>query len=176
MTALPPTPSRARAATASLVLVSLVLVSLAALTACGGGSGTRTETSPQPGTPGAPSGTTSANSTPANTINERDLQNSQYGRMEDMLGRVPGLQVLRNDNGGFTLRIRGIQTFRGDGEPLIVIDGMQVRTGGIASTLSAIHPRDVTRVEVLKDAGSTAFYGSAGVNGVVVITTRRGRS
>jgi len=149
----------------------LLALAIGALAACGGSS-TRAETAPR-ASDAPPSGTTSANSTSANTINEKDLKYAQYGSMEDMLARVPGLQVLRGAN-GFSLRIRGIQTFRGDGEPLVVLDGMQVRTGGIASTLSAIHPRDVTRVEVLKDAGSTAFYGSSGVNGVIVITTRRG--
>jgi TonB-dependent SusC/RagA subfamily outer membrane receptor len=160
-------PRRRAALAASLAVL--------ALAACGG-SKSGTESAPQTQrAPAPPSGTTNANSTSANTLDEGDLKNSQYGRMEDMLARVPGLQVLRSDNGSFTLKIRGIQNFRGDGEPLVVIDGMQVRTGGIASTLGAIHPRDVTRVEVLKDAGSTAFYGSAGVNGVIVITTRRAR-
>lgn len=159
-------PRRAAAGAASFALL--------ALAACGGGSATNTETAPTTSrAPAPPSGTTSANSTSANTLNERDLQNSQYGRMEDMLARVPGLQVMRADNGSFTLRIRGIQTFNASSEPLVVIDGMQVRAGSISSTLGAIHPRDVTRVEVLKDAGSTAFYGAAGVNGVIVITTRR---
>ena len=108
------------------------------------------------------------------TISERELKYAQYGRMEDMLGRVPGLQVLRDAN-GYTLRVRGIQSFHGSGEPLVVLDGMPIRAGGVAATLNSIHPRDVTRVDVLKDAGSTAFYGSSGVNGIIVITTRRAK-
>ena len=104
------------------------------------------------------------------------LANTQSGRMEDLLARVPGLEVVRASGGDFELRIRGGRISGGtNAEPLLIIDGMQVRAGGNGQALTGMNPQDVARVEVLKDAGSTAIYGSAGVNGVVIITTKRGR-
>jgi len=65
----------------------------------------------------------------------------------------------------------------GNAAPLIVLDGMPLpRGGGLGSALSGIAPADIARIEVLKDAGSAAAYGSDGVNGVVLITTKRRRS
>ena len=156
--------------TSALRLAATALA--ATLAACGGGASSPPRTEPTTDQPASTPGATETGSGARSTITERDLKYSQYGRMEDMLARVPGLQVLRDAN-GYTLRVRGIQTFHGTGEPLVVLDGMPVRAGGVAATLNSVHPRDVTRVDVLKDAGSTAFYGSAGVNGVIVITTRR---
>ena len=91
------------------------------------------------------------------------------------MGRVPGLTVLRLANGDYSLRIRGRASFRGDDEPLIVIDGMPIRQGGGARALMTIDPRDVARLDVRKDAGALAMYGSQGGNGVIEIRTRRGR-
>ena len=89
--------------------------------------------------------------------------------MEDLLARVPGLQVMRI-GGDVEIRIRD-----SGGYPLLIIDGMQIHSGGNGQALTGMNPQDVARVEVLKDAGSTAIYGAAGVNGVVIITTKRGR-
>jgi TonB-dependent starch-binding outer membrane protein SusC len=113
-----------------------------------------------------PNGTTATS-----TIGSAELDRAQSGRMEDLLARVPGLEVARN-GGEISLRIRGNLS---GVDPLVVVDGMQVRQGGVSSMLSAMNPQDVARVQVLKDAGSTAIYGSAGVNGVVLITTKRGK-
>lgn len=98
-------------------------------------------------------------------------------RVEDLLlGRVPGLQMVPMSNGNYTLRIRGTRSLRGDAaadEPLLVIDGVPL-SGSIGSALAGIAPRDVARIEVLKDAAATGIYGSRGANGVIVITTKRG--
>ena len=109
------------------------------------------------------------------TMTEEELSKPQVARMEDLLARVPGLEVIRVSQTGYALRIRGGRMTGGYEEPLLVVDGMPVRGGGNSQILSALNPQDVARIEVLKDAGSTAIYGSAGVNGVVVITTKRGR-
>jgi TonB-dependent SusC/RagA subfamily outer membrane receptor len=93
--------------------------------------------------------------------------------MADMLeGRFAGVEVRRVSAGGISVRIRGQRTFKGDAEPLFVIDGVPQRAGA-GGTLSDIDPRDVQSIEVLKDAGATAIYGSRGANGVILITTRR---
>jgi TonB-dependent SusC/RagA subfamily outer membrane receptor len=93
---------------------------------------------------------------------------ARVGRVEEMLeGRFAGLDVVRDRTGGHVLRIRG-----GRGEPLIVIDGIPSPLG-LPSPLSDIAPGMVAAVSVLKDAGSTAVYGSRGANGVILITTRR---
>lgn len=100
-------------------------------------------------------------------------------RVEMMLiGRVPGLQVFPAGNGNYTLSIRGRHGLRGnpvDDEPLLVIDGVPAPQGSVATTLGGIAPRDVARIDVLKDASATGLYGARGGNGVIVITTKRGR-
>jgi len=96
-------------------------------------------------------------------------------RVEEMLvGRVAGLAVLRRADGGFSLRVRGTGSILGGGEPLLVLDGMPIHAGA-AGTLAGLSPRDVQRIDVLKDAAATAVYGSRGANGVIVITTTRPR-
>ena len=113
-----------------------------------------------------------SNGTAATTsIGSTELERAQTGRMEDLLARVPGLEVIRR-GGDIALRVRGNL---GNNDPLVVVDGMVIRAGGISQLLNGMNPQDVARVEVLKDAGSTAIYGSGGVNGVVLITTKRGR-
>ena len=89
-----------------------------------------------------------------------------------MEGRLPGVTVRRLGNGDVSIRVRGASSFMGGGEPLFVIDGRPVMTPA-SSALMAISPRDIVRIDVLKDAGATAIYGSRGANGVIVITTRR---
>lgn len=100
---------------------------------------------------------------------------ARVARVVDMLeGRVAGLAVIRLPNGEISLRIRGEHSTSGDNEPLLVIDGVPVR-GAIGAALAGLAPRDIARIDVLKDAGSTAIYGMQGANGVILITTRRGR-
>jgi len=93
--------------------------------------------------------------------------------MFDMLeGRVPGLEVRRLSSGLLTLRIRGSRSLLASGEPLLVVDGIPM-DGSAGTLLTDMDPRDVKRVEVLKDAGSLAAYGSRGANGVLLITTKK---
>ena len=117
------------------------------------------------------------NSTAAVTSIVPTEADARVTRVEDLLlGRVPGLQMVPLSNGNYTLRIRGTRSLHGNAaadEPLLVIDGVPL-FGSIGSALASIAPRDVARIEVLKDAAATGIYGSRGANGVIVITTRRG--
>ena len=88
-------------------------------------------------------------------------------------GRSSGVFVLNTDGapGGNTLiRIRGSNSINGGNEPLVVIDGLQ---GG---RLSTINPMDIESIEILKDASATAIYGSRGANGVIIVTTKQGKT
>jgi TonB-dependent SusC/RagA subfamily outer membrane receptor len=95
--------------------------------------------------------------------------------MADLLeGRFPGVEVTRHASGGISVRIRGQRTLRGSSEPLYVVDGipMSAVAGGV---LMDLDPRDIKSIDVLKDAAATSVYGSRGANGVILITTKRGR-
>ena len=72
---------------------------------------------------------------------------------------------------GISIRIRGASTFLGSSEPLYIIDGAKVQSG--PGGLLFLDPGDIKKIEVLKDIGSTAIYGSEGANGVILITTKR---
>ncbi|MDR1102325.1 MAG: SusC/RagA family TonB-linked outer membrane protein, partial [Tannerella sp.] len=97
-------------------------------------------------------------------------------------GTVPGLQVAAVDGQpglDMGIRVRGLGTAeQGNANALIVIDGIPVETSDAAHSnpLSTINPKDIASISVLKDAASTALYGSRGANGVVLVTTKRGRS
>ena len=87
-------------------------------------------------------------------------------------GAAAGVIVTQQDgapDGNSAIRIRGIGTIHGSADPLYVVDGVQVGTNA-----NFLNPGDIERVEVLKDASATAIYGSAGANGVVMITTKHG--
>ncbi len=88
-------------------------------------------------------------------------------------GRSPGVQVTNNDGspgGGVSVQIRGTGTF-GDNSPLYVVDGYPI-SGGI----NTLNPNDIASMEILKDASATAIYGNRASNGVVIITTKRGKA
>jgi len=87
--------------------------------------------------------------------------------------RVPGLEVLRMNNGDYTLKIHGASSFYMNTEPLIVVDGTPLPPGGLRGALGFLSPRDIARIDVLKE-GDTTLYGTRGGNGVIVITTKRG--
>ncbi|ULQ52167.1 SusC/RagA family TonB-linked outer membrane protein [Flavihumibacter fluvii] len=108
-----------------------------------------------------------------------------------MQGRVPGLTIQQNTSvpgGGFKVQLRGQNSVRADGNDLFyVVDGVPYTSSSIASPytsaiiargnpLSAINPADIESIEVLKDADATAIYGSRGANGVVLITTKKGKA
>jgi len=97
----------------------------------------------------------------------RPITNAQ----QSLQGLAPGVTIV--DNGGVpgrsaaTLRVRGITTLSGNNDPLILVDGIEQR-------LDDINPSDIENISILKDAASTAIYGSRAANGVVLVTTKRG--
>jgi len=137
------------------------------------------------------------------TVKKRDLtgavtslkqdvfeQSGQSSFVNNMQGRVAGLQITTGSGepgSGSKVVIRGANTLAGSSDPLYVIDGIQVNESEapIANSkfgansqrnpLSSINPADIVSVEILKDASSTAIYGSKGANGVILITTRQGK-
>lgn len=146
--------------------LQFMIAVLPLVTACGGG----------PRRPATHSESTGATS----VMTAEDLKSSQPTRMEDLLARVPGIEVHRT-GADFTMRIRGgtrSSTTCGTSfsdEPLVIVDGLQIAAGRNSTVLSMMNPQDVDRVEVLRDAGSTASYGCAGLNGVVMIRTKMRR-
>jgi TonB-dependent SusC/RagA subfamily outer membrane receptor len=101
-------------------------------------------------------------------------ESARYAHIQDLLiARVPGVEVRPTGNGQFALFVRGRPALSDRHEALVVIDGMQFSQDG-SEALSGLTPRDVKRVEVLRDAAATGSYGTRGANGVVLVTTRHG--
>ena len=101
---------------------------------------------------------------------------------QDMLGgKVAGVSVTSNSGepgGGATIRVRGGSSLNASNNPLIVIDGIAMDNNGVSglsNPLSLVNPQDIESFNVLKDASATAIYGSRGSNGVIIITTKKGR-
>lgn len=91
--------------------------------------------------------------------------------MEALQGKIPGMDITKTSGqvgGDVSILLRGSRSIYGSNEPLFIIDG-------IPGSYNQISPSDIESVDVLKDASSTAIYGSAGANGVVIITTKRGK-
>lgn len=102
---------------------------------------------------------------------------------QDMLsGKVAGVSVISNDGApgaGATIRIRGGSSLNASNDPLIVIDGLAIDNEGIkgmSNGLSMVNPEDIETMSVLKDASATAIYGSRASNGVIIITTKKGKA
>ena len=102
---------------------------------------------------------------------------------QDMIqGKIAGVNVTNGGGtpgGGATIRIRGGSSLNASNDPLIVIDGLAMDNVGIkgaANPLTMVNPNDIESFTVLKDASATAIYGSRGSNGVIIITTKKGRS
>ena len=107
-----------------------------------------------------------------------------------MQGKIAGVVVQQSDGapgGGMSILVRGANSFTTSSQPLFIVDGIPLETGSTPSNtavtseqssnpLSFINPHDIESMEVLKDASATAIYGSRGANGVVIITTKRGRT
>lgn len=108
------------------------------------------------------------------TVTADQASHTKVTRVQELMERIPGVEVMRLANGDYSVRIRGAGGFLGNGEPLYVIDGMPVHNTGSTGVLDGIAPQDVERIDVLKDAGAAAIYGADGANGVVIITTRKG--
>ena len=101
---------------------------------------------------------------------------------QDMLaGKVAGVNIISNDGApgtGAQIRIRGGSSLNASNDPLIVIDGLAMDNEGVkglSNPLAMINPQDIESFNVLKDASATAIYGSRGSNGVIIITTKKGR-
>lgn len=136
------------------------------------------------------------------SIKSEDFLQPSASSFDQMLqGKVPGVQISQTTGapgGNVNILVRGISSISGGNQPLYVIDGFPIGTGGGGSNmrgygsgnnsasgmanntgarinpLSAINPSDIESIEILKDASATAIYGSRGANGVVIITTKRG--
>ncbi len=100
----------------------------------------------------------------------------------DMIqGKIAGVNVISNDGtpgGGATIRVRGGSSLNASNDPLIVIDGLAMDSYGVkglSNPLSMVNPNDIESFTVLKDASATAIYGSRASNGVIIITTKKGR-
>jgi TonB-linked SusC/RagA family outer membrane protein len=99
-------------------------------------------------------------------------------------GRAAGVQVTSQSGqpgGAINVRVRGVGSINAGNDPLYIVDGIQLKTGGTSgqastNTLASINPNDIENIEVLKDAASASIYGAAAANGVVLITTKKGKS
>lgn len=109
------------------------------------------------------------------SIKAKDLENLPLTRVEQTLqGRTSGLTIAANSGqpgASATIRVRGITTF-GNNEPLWVVDGVVVDAGGIGY----LNQSDIASIEVLKDAASQAIYGARAATGVILVTTKKGKS
>lgn len=126
-------------------------------------------------------------------ITSKEIENQPVANvLGTMQGRMAGVDIVQNTGvpgGGFNIRIRGTNSLRATGNnPLYVIDGVpysaepigygsaSIVLPGPVSPLNSINPAEIESIEVLKDADATAIYGSRGANGVVLVTTKRGKS
>ncbi|MEO6731383.1 MAG: TonB-dependent receptor [Ferruginibacter sp.] len=128
------------------------------------------------------------------------LQTPIANLAQGLQGRVPGLQITQNNaapGGSISVRLRGTNSINGSSEPLYIIDGVQIQNSTAAgvsgpatlgnisgvgsfsnqvSSLSLLNPNDIESIEVLKDASAAAIYGSQAANGVIIITTKKGKA
>jgi TonB-dependent SusC/RagA subfamily outer membrane receptor len=88
---------------------------------------------------------------------------------EMLLGRVPGLEVVRGTNGDISLRIRGGDSILSEGEPLVILDDAPVAEQSVSMVLRGLNPNEVASIDVLKDVASTSVYGTRGAHGVIII-------
>src|ERR1043165_2877182 len=129
------------------------------------------------------------------SVKEKDFNKGVFTSADQLIqGKVSGVQILNNSGqpgGAATIKIRGNSTVTGSGQPLFVVDGVpldgrsprpgvgDIGFGGgnpASNPLNFINPADIVSIDILKDASATAIYGSRGAYGVVIITTKKGRS
>jgi TonB-linked SusC/RagA family outer membrane protein len=125
--------------------------------------------------------------------NEDFVRDVPTNILQALQGKIAGVNVTQNDGApgaGLSIRIRGSNSFLGGTEPLYVIDGIPYNNSSSGGTpmsigedekqtlnaMSFINPNDIETIDILKDASATAIYGSRGANGVVLITTKKGKS
>ncbi len=122
-------------------------------------------------------------------ISSKQIQNLSLTSPEQALqGRVAGVNVTSSSGtpgSAVNINIRGVGTINGSAQPLYVVDGIPIATGSysqlgvgnqVLNSLADINPNDIESIDILKDASATAIYGSRGANGVVLITTKRGKN
>ncbi len=117
------------------------------------------------------------------TVSAKDFNKGSISSPEQLInGKVSGVQIMSNSgsaSSGSTIRVRGGASLNASNDPLIVLDGVPLEHGGISGNdnnfLSMINPADIESMTVLKDASSTAIYGSRASNGVIIITTKKGQ-
>ncbi|WP_417351045.1 SusC/RagA family TonB-linked outer membrane protein [Flavobacterium alkalisoli] len=103
---------------------------------------------------------------------EQFAKQPQYNAMGSIQGKIAGVNIINNDAPGATptVRVRGLGTAVGGSSPLYVVDGI------VVGSIDNINPGDILTMDVLKDASSAAIYGSNAANGVILITTKKGKS
>ncbi len=115
-------------------------------------------------------------------ISEKDFNKGVITSPEELVnGKIAGVQITNaggSPNAGATIRVRGGASLSASNDPLVVLDGVPMEvSGGIQGSgnfLSLINPNDIESMTILKDASSTAIYGSRASNGVIIITTKKG--
>ncbi|MFD0941224.1 SusC/RagA family TonB-linked outer membrane protein [Pedobacter boryungensis] len=122
----------------------------------------------------------------ASSISGKDIENLPVQSVDRaMQGKLAGVQVTSSSGipgSAMSVRIRGVGSINAGSSPLYVVDGIQVNAGDFtsattsANALSALNPDDIESLTVLKDASAAAIYGASGANGVVIITTKRGKA
>jgi len=125
-----------------------------------------------------------ANLTTAQTsVSAKEIERTINTTVEQAIqGRAAGVYVTQNSGqpgGGISVNIRGINSITGNTEPLYVIDGVQLEGGGTTNSsnpLSSLNPSDIDDIQILQGPSATAIYGSRATNGVVLITTKRGKA
>ncbi len=102
-------------------------------------------------------------------LNAKPVSNA----FEALQGKAAGVDITSSERPGTvgSIMIRGTRSLNASSAPLYVVDGVPLQSGGI----EALNPRDIESIDILKDASSTAIYGSRGANGVVLVTTKRGQ-
>lgn len=105
----------------------------------------------------------------AEELNSRPVNNA----FEALQGKAAGVDITTSERPGTvgSIMIRGTRSISASSDPLYVVDGIPLQTGGIES----LNPQDIESIDILKDASSTAIYGSRGANGVILVTTKRGK-
>ena len=113
---------------------------------------------------------------------EKMVKGAVTSATDMLVGKAAGVSVITDGGApgaGATIRIRGGSSMSASNNPLVVIDGVPVDDGGIngmANPLSTVHPDDIATMTILKDASATAIYGSRASNGVILITTKKGKA
>jgi len=117
------------------------------------------------------------------TVTEKDFNTGDVTTPEQLIqGKVAGVSIISNDGspgGGSQILIRGGASVNGSNQPLIVIDGVPLSNdaiSGAANPLDLINPNDIATFSILKDASAAAIYGNRASNGVIIITTKKGKA